>query len=288
MRRPISSARAWEQVERHEQQSPIVTLAELWQQQEAQGQAERASVFFEQVTAPSNIAATTLAPRIKAFYDINAPLATREHFDYGVQQILFAIVRAGNHGFGIVGAYGNRLPDEGFMFVNRLCQDPHDDRPHYIAHLAKGHQVSIGGPDSAMADLKEEGHHIVIAADARNDISVQGMHKRKNLRSIFQLITSEGSRDEEDQSYDLLRNEIGIWSPPPDFIQRKAAKTLAHKKKVPALQVVQPPKSQPVTLITAKKNTEAPDARSKRKPSRAQLRREGRQLILEAQIAIAP
>lgn len=186
---------------------------------------ERRQELLAQLVEPDHIHASPLPPATKIYPPMHNALAIRDDTSqFDVRQILYGIIRAGDHGFGIVGAYGDKLPPHGgLLFLTRLTPDPYRSRPIYAGHLNNGKSVSIGGESGLFADLRTE-HSFTVSRSRYGNIAIQGGYTggRRRVSTPFELISGELSDLRAAES--IVAREVGIWAPPPDLVQRQARK----------------------------------------------------------------
>lgn len=177
--------------------------------------------FFREISEPEHLLVSTLAPQVKAIYPLGESIAVRE--EQGVRQELKAIVRNGNHGFGLISAEGKGMPVGAFMFLAHLCTQPYrKERPGYVAEMRPGSPVELGKAETATSYLREEGRQITLALeDEGSTLSLQSLPRIDRLRSVFQLITTDRPLHEQPLN-DRLKQEDYLWAPTPSFVRSLA------------------------------------------------------------------
>jgi hypothetical protein len=145
-------------------------------------------------------------------------IAIRDDTDnFGVKQFLFAVLKAGNHGFGIVSAYGKGIRQNGQSYLTHITEDPYVSRPRLVTPLFAGVDITIGGESRIVPELFSMDQHFRISANKKGRVGVQ---TGENHTSILQLITASNLPLERKRSeQNPLHNEVGTWSLPPGFVQ---------------------------------------------------------------------
>lgn len=238
--------------------------------------ADRHQQYRAAVIEPEHVAVTPLnVPLLKIFHDINAPLAMREHYSFGSKQILYAIIRAVDKDFGIVKAYGNKMPRNGFTYLVGLSEEPYQQGPEYFTHLEPKEEMEL--PDSRS--------EIVIGMDKRNGVWVKKNHISKPDDPRYELITAIRPLQEQSDN-SILKQEVGIWAPPPKFVGKQASQVYGFKGR--ASSIVSSTRVTPQKpIVTKPKKPEGDDPTKSRKPrSKASFRQESKRIIQEELQAI--
>lgn len=202
------------------------------QERETFEATQHANVFYDQITSSEHIGVTELVPHLTLLPDVGMPLARRDDTEkFGVEQVLYAVIRAGNHGFGLATAYNTartgRHPSKrkarpGHSYITKINVHPHDDtETEYLAPLLhNGPSISLGGTSALAPELAEQGLHLLVNANTGAEIRLQMQAKRLG-RLPFQLITAVSPLSHRlPGNYNPL-DEVGTWAPAPACILPK-------------------------------------------------------------------
>ncbi len=212
------------------------------QQLEAQQATAEADHFYAQITSSAHVGVTELVPHVTLVLpDAAMRLAHRPADEGGceVEQALYGIVRAGNHGFGLATAYSTaqfrrsvlkgkdkERPRPGRSYITQINMDPHgDSETKLVAPLVPNTPaVVLGGPGRLVPELSDEGLLLMINAKQTPQMRVPEIRLtllgRKLGKIPFQLITATRPllvRPRNDSPVD----EVGTWAPTPSYVKRK-------------------------------------------------------------------
>lgn len=205
----------------------------LEKEREARAATAHANDFYDHITSSEHVGVTELVPYLTLLPDVGMPLARRDDTEkFGVEQVLYAIVRAGNHGFALATAYNTartgrhpakRKARPGHSYITKINEYPHDNvtATEYLSPLLhNAPSISLGGSGALAPELAEQGLNLLVSANRGAEIRLQLQAKRLG-KLPFQLITAVSPLSHRRSGDYNPLDEVGTWAPAPAFILPK-------------------------------------------------------------------